>query len=76
MVPENVRVERAIQARLGDRLNAREFAEYIGRPHGTVKRWLTETEGLPHRKYGSKVVIDLIEASKWVQENHPPKEKK
>lgn len=48
-------------------MNAREFATAIERPHGTVKRWLGE--GLPHRKYGLRVVIDLVEASKWVKEH-------
>lgn len=47
-------------------MNAREFAERIGRAHGTVKRWLGL--GLPHRKYGQAVVIEEQEARRWVDE--------
>lgn len=46
-------------------MNAREYAERIGRPHGTVKRWLGE--GLPHRKYGLRVIIEPKEADRWVE---------
>lgn len=48
-------------------MNSREFADLIHRPRGTVRRWLRE--GLPHRKYGLRVVIDLVEATRWVQEH-------
>lgn len=51
-------------------MNAKQYAERIGVPHGTVKRW--RLDGLPgrvnHRKH---LEIDVDAADAWVKEHHP-----
>lgn len=51
------------------RLNAKEYAEIIDVPHGTVKRWLHD--GMPAIRMGGQVFIDKAEADAWVSAHHP-----
>lgn len=45
-------------------MNGRRFSEEIGVAHGTVKRWLHE--GMPARREGTLVWIDLAQARDWI----------
>ncbi len=55
-------------------MNGREYAEHLGVPHGTIKRWLSE--GLPAVRGFSgdrahHVTIDPAAADVWVAEHRP-----
>lgn len=50
-------------------MNAKQYAERLGIPHGTVKRW--RHEGLPGRIKNRRVEIDIAAADTWVKEHHP-----
>lgn len=50
-------------------MNAKEYAERIGVPHGTVKRW--RREGLPGVLGSRQLSVDVAAADAWVTEHHP-----
>lgn len=47
-------------------LTYRDFAENIGVPVGTIKRWVHE--GMPTRRMGPRVVVNEESARRWIAE--------
>jgi hypothetical protein len=54
---------------MSEPLNGKQFAEHLGVPHGTIKRWLSE--GLPARRVGNRVFIEPDNARAWVERRFP-----
>ena len=52
-------------------MNGKEYAQRIGVPHGTIKRWLHE--GMPAERGGHShgVEIDVASADAWVRAHRP-----
>ncbi len=50
-------------------MNYQDFADEIGVPRGTIKRWAHE--GMPTSRMGSRVVVDVAPAYAWIAQRRP-----
>jgi hypothetical protein len=63
---------------LADYLDLEPFAAEVDRDPRTVRRWMSEPDGLPFTKIGNRILVHIPTAKKWIlgRMRHPAPRRK
>jgi hypothetical protein len=51
---------------LEDFLDLEPFAAQVNRDPRTVRRWMTEPDGLPYSRIGNRILVHMPTAREWI----------
>ncbi len=51
---------------LADYLDLEPFAREVSRDPRTVRRWMTEPDGLPYCRIGNRILVHIPTAKEWL----------
>jgi hypothetical protein len=51
---------------LQDFLDLDPFAEQVNRDPRTVRRWMSEPDGLPYTRIGNRILVHIPTAREWI----------